>query len=289
VTTTLAPAVAPRARTRRLLAWAAGLLAIAAIGWIDYVSGTELRVFPLYYVPISILAWHGGRIGALLSAALCSLAWLEANLLAGMQFSSTDLWTANTLLQGASFATVGYLIATLQAGLARERSLSCTDALTGLLNRRAFDEESVLVLSLCRRKQRPVTLAYVDLDSFKVVNDTLGHRAGDQLLRRVADVLRGSIRPSDLCSRLGGDEFAVLLPDADSGEARSALERICSLLSETTARYGCPVTASIGAVTFTRVSETLEAMLAEADAKMYMAKAEGKNRLHLEVRGETAA
>jgi diguanylate cyclase (GGDEF)-like protein len=189
------------------------------------------------------------------------------------------------VLQGASFATVGYLIATLRAGLLRERGLSRTDPLTGLLNGRAFHEEAALVLALCRRKGRPVTLAYLDLDNFKVVNDTLGHQAGDDLLRKVALLLRASTRPSDLCTRLGGDEFAVLLSDADSREAQVALERFRSVLSETTALDRCPVTVSIGAVTFLTVPESLETMLSEADSRMYVAKGEGRNRLRLEVLG----
>lgn len=284
----LAPARPSMGRMRLLAAWVGGLLAIALIGWIDFASGTELRVFPLYYLPISLLAWHAGRAGALFAAALCALVWVESNLLAGLQFSYQELWIANTLFQGLSFATVGYLIASLRAGVMRERGLSRTDPLTGLLNSRAFYEEAALVLALCRRKGRPVTLAYLDLDNFKVVNDTLGHQAGDDLLRKVASLLRASTRPSDLCTRLGGDEFAVLLPDADSREAGVALERLRSLLSETTAVDRRPVTGSIGAVTFITIPESLQSMLSEADARMYAAKSEGKNRLRLEVRGGTA-
>ncbi len=285
----LASALAYRPRVKLLVVWIAGLLAIVFIGWIDFASGTELRVFPLYYVPISLVAWHAGRTGALVAAALSALAWLESNFLAGLQFSYHELWVANTLVQGASFATVGYLIASLRAGLMRERGLSRTDALTGLLNSRAFYEEGARALALCRRKGRPVTLAYIDLDNFKTVNDTLGHQAGDDLLQRIAGLLRASIRPSDLCSRLGGDEFAVLLPDADSREAHVALERIRSLLSERSAEHRCPVTSSIGAVTFLTVPEKLETMLSEADSRMYAAKQAGKNRLHLEVLGGVAA
>jgi diguanylate cyclase (GGDEF)-like protein len=282
---TVAPARPSRRRVRLLAAWVAGVIAIAIIGWVDFASGTELRIFPLYYLPISLLAWHAGRAGAVVGAALSALAWEESNILAGLQFSYEGVWVANTLFLGLSFATVGYLIASLRAGMMRERELSRTDPLTGLLNRRAFYEEAGLVLALCRRKERPVTLAYIDLDDFKVVNDTLGHQAGDDLIRRVAGLMRASTRPSDLCARFGGDEFAVLLPDADSREAEVALERVRSLLSETTAGDRRPVTGSIGAVTFITVPENLERMLSRADLTMYAAKAEGKNRLHLEVQG----
>ncbi len=269
----------------RLMICLVGVVAIVAIGWIDFISGTELRVFPLYYAPISLVAWYLGRSGSLVASLLSAVTWVESNFMAGMRFTHPALWAANTFMLALSFAIVGLLISTLRAALIRERGLSRTDPLTNLLNTRAFHEEALHILALCRRKRRAVTLAYIDLDNFKSVNDRLGHQAGDELLRTVAGLLRNSMRPSDLCSRLGGDEFVVLLPDSDAREAAVALERIRALLSETTASERCPITCSIGAVTFTTLPESLEAMLSEADSRMYVAKAEGKNRLHIEVAG----
>jgi diguanylate cyclase (GGDEF)-like protein len=184
-------------------------------------------------------------------------------------------------VQAVSFAIVGLLIATLRGSLVRERGLSRADPLTSLLNTRAFYEQAPGALALCRRKGRPVTLAYIDLDNFKAVNDTLGHQAGDDLLRRVSVLLRASTRPSDLSARLGGDEFALLLPELDHGEAGAALERLRSRLADSFDWGRCPVTVSIGAVTFNTVPEHLEDMVKAADSLMYSAKTEGKNRLRL--------
>ena len=263
--------------------WIAALLGIAMITGIDFFSGTELRVYPLYYAPISLVAWHVGRRDALAAAALGALGWLGSNLAAGLTFSHPGFWIANTLVQAASFAIVGSLIATLRTALNRERELSRTDPLTSLLNSRAFYKEAAWVLALCRRKDHPVTLAYIDLDNFKAVNDSQGHQKGDDLLRTVAALLRTSTRPSDLCARLGGDEFAILLPEADPREASVALERLRARLAETASASGCSVTCSIGAITFIKVPENLEEMVSAADSRMYVAKAAGKNRLHLEV------
>ena len=256
---------------------------IAVIGWIDFFSGTELRVFPLYYAPISLLAWNVGPLGALLAAGLSALAWLGVNSYAGLQYSSSGIWVANTLLLAGSFAIVGLLISTLKGALVRERALSRTDPLTGLLNRRALDEEGSRLLALCRRKNHPVAMAYLDLDGFKAVNDRLGHETGDDVLRTVAEALRLSVRPSDLCARLGGDEFVVLLPEADAGEATAAMERLRQLVSERLSAITVPVTISIGGVTFKTAPATVEEMIPAADARMYLAKAAGKNRVHLEV------
>lgn len=92
---------------------------------------------------------------------------------------------ANTLVQGTSFAVVGLLVARLRGALARERALSRTDPLSGLLNSRAFHEEAVRLSAIYRRAARPLTIAYVDLDNFKLINDTHGHNAGDERLRTI--------------------------------------------------------------------------------------------------------
>lgn len=262
--------------------WLLGVVGIAIIGAVDFLSGFELRVFPLYYFPISLLAWHYGRTGAAVAALLSAGVWVGSNWLAGLQYSQPIIWVGNTLMQAFSFALVGALIASVGASLRRERGLSRTDALTQLLNGRAFFEESERMLALCRRKGRPATLAYVDLDNFKAVNDTRGHQAGDDLLERVATLIRTSLRPSDIVARLGGDEFAILMPETGADGATLALERLRGLLAELGAREACVVTASIGAATYASVPDDLEEMVHAADVCMYAAKGEGKNRLHLE-------
>lgn len=272
-----------------LSVWIAGALAIGLIGYVDYLSGAELRVFPLYFAPISFVAWYRGRSSAMVAAALSAMAWLISNLLAGMRFSDAGIVVANTVMQGASFAIVGFLIATLRGALIRERELSRTDPLTSLLNTRAFYEEASRVLAMCRREGRPVTAAYIDLDNFKAVNDGLGHQAGDDLLRNTAELLRASVRPSDVSARLGGDEFAVLLPEVGPHEATATLERLRSLLADTFASRTHPVSCSIGGVTFMTIPEDVESMVRQIDSVMYLAKAAGKNRVHHEVAGDGEA
>lgn len=269
-------------------AWAAAAALILIVGWFDFFSGTELRVFPLYYAPISLLAWNVGRAGSLVAAFVSSLAWLGGNVLAGMHFSTPGVWIANTLVLAASFAVVGTLIASLKEALIRERALSRTDPLTALLNSRAFYEDGERILALCQRKQRPVAVAYLDLDNFKGVNDTLGHQAGDSLLRSVADVLGASTRPSDVCARLGGDEFVLLLAEADPEEATAAVERVRTLLSARLASVSVPVGCSLGLVAFRKAPESMEKMIRAADSLMYDAKAAGKGRLQVKVVEETS-
>lgn len=266
---------------RPALLWTTGVLAIAAIGTFDYGSGTELRIYPLYFAPVALLAWHAGNRGTTVASALSVLAWVGSNVLAGLQFSSTAIWLANALLHGSAFVLVGFLIARLQTVVQQQRELGRTDSLTGLRNSRAFYEEAPPLLALCARHSRPVTLAYVDLDNFKLVNDQLGHRAGDEMLRRVADKLRESLRPSDLCARLGGDEFAILLPELDAGTATTMLERLRTGVAAAAHAPDRAVSVSIGARTFTEGPFDLERMVHQADRLMYEAKSQGRNRVRV--------
>lgn len=276
-------AIATRSTKTEIVVWLMAVAGIAAIAGIDYATGVELRVYPLYFAPISLVAWHQGKKGAILAALLCTVVWFGSNYLAGKRYSTSAILVANTGAQAVAFLFVGVLIATLTAALERERGLSRTDALTGLLNMRAFYDEAGAILSLCRRKGRPVTLAYVDLDNFKAINDTFGHQSGDTVLRRVAVALRDSTRPSDLSARLGGDEFALLLADTDAPGAAVVLERLRLALVDAIGEDSVPVTCSIGAATFVAVSEKLEVLVRAADAQMYTAKARGKNQTILEI------
>ncbi len=268
---------------QRVACFALVLGTILLISALDVFSGVELRVFPLYYLPITFAAWYLGWLGAVAAAALSTFGWYASNQLAGMQFSHALIWAGNSISQGLSFATVGLLVAALRSTMARERTLSRMDLLCPLLNRRAFFEESIRLLALCRRSKRPITLAYLDLDNFKAVNDSRGHKAGDDLLRTVAQVLTASIRSSDVAARLGGDEFVILLPEVGPEQAQSVLERLRAAICQSHPDLPSPVSVSVGAVTYMVAPDDLDMMVQRADAVMYSAKNEGKNRVYLDV------
>ena len=266
----------------KALVAAAASAGIAVICAVDYLTGVEYRVFPLYYAPLSVAAWYLGRWGTLATAALCTFAWFASNYFGGLRYSTWAVWVVNSLMQGTSFALVGVLIVRLRRAFARVADLSRIDSLTSLFNGRAFYEEAERILALGRRYGHEVTLAYIDLDNFKTVNDTLGHHAGDDVLRRTAEVIRQCIRKGDVSARLGGDEFAVLLPETGPDGGQALLERLRLLLAETFAARSCPVTASIGAVSFAASPRDVDELVHGADAAMYAAKSAGKNRVDLQ-------
>ncbi len=171
------------------------------------------------------------------------------------------------------------------------RSHADRDSLTGLLGRRRFEEELTAELARAERYGHSGALLAMDVDQFKSINDSLGHRAGDDLLRAVADRLRGRLRESDVLGRLGGDEFSALLPEASLPEARAVAEGLLRALHAehfTLAGQSLPVTASIGITAFGQRNVSAEALLMEADMAMYEAKETGRDRSALYAGGGRA-
>jgi diguanylate cyclase (GGDEF)-like protein len=260
-------------------------LAVLAVAYVDYATGTELRVFPLYFLPVLAVALRLGPWPGLASAAVCAMAWAFANLLAG-RADRPALAAANLAVMAVAFSTVALLGAAQRRSLARERALSRTDSLTGLLNGRGFYEAAAVELARSTRYRHPLTVAYVDLDDFKVVNDRFGHARGDAVLIAVARAMRRVSRSTDLVGRLGGDEFAVLLPETGRDAAERALLKLRARVEEAASRDGPPLTASVGSVSFAEPPADVEVLVHEADTAMYAAKAGGKNALRCVSYGE---
>ena len=165
-------------------------------------------------------------------------------------------------------------------------ALARTDFLTGLANRAAFIERLQLAFARSQRGASPFAVHYLDLDHFKDVNDTLGHPAGDALLRAVADRLRNCVRETDLVARFGGDEFAVLQDDiADAVSVEALATMIGDSLAAPFSIDGNQVhtTVSIGVVPYCADVEAPEAMMRKADLALYRAKDEGRNRFRFHI------
>jgi len=149
------------------------------------------------------------------------------------------------------------------------------DGLTGLRNRREFEERLEEELIRSQRYDLTFSLALIDLDQFKQYNDTKGHLAGDLLLKQIASTLKESMRGSDMVARYGGDEFVVILPETGKQGAVFGCERLREKVQE---KFGPDITASIGVATFPDDAVLKKALLEKADSALYRAKREGKNR-----------
>ncbi len=166
----------------------------------------------------------------------------------------------------------------------REMSyLARHDGLTGLINRREFEERMDACLASARGEGRRHALLYLDLDEFKLVNDTAGHLAGDELLKQLTTLLRARVRPNDVLARLGGDEFGILLEDADLDRARRIAGELCAAVRSFRFAWqerSFEVGVSIGLVPITSDGGDRVQLLAAADAACYVAKEGGRSRVH---------
>lgn len=153
------------------------------------------------------------------------------------------------------------------------------DELTGLPNRRLFQEIMRQTLKEAKRNEEKCALLYMDIDKFKWVNDHLGHSVGDELLKRLAERVRRSLRESDVFARQGGDEFLVLLPHTDGNEAMAIGKRIVESLQEEWQIRGhsFATTSSIGIAVFPNDGVSMDELMSNADKALYMAKENGRN------------
>lgn len=172
----------------------------------------------------------------------------------------------------------------------RLKTLSMRDHLTGLYNRRVF--EAMLEVETRKRSSKPFSLLLIDLDNFKLINDTYGHGTGDQVLVAIAKMLRLSFRKSDVVSRYGGEEFAVLLPETSPDSARQVAERFrenVATLSLGSGAKKIKPTVSVGIASIAyRFGIEVADVIEEADRALYTAKANGKNRVCASLLGEMA-
>lgn len=162
------------------------------------------------------------------------------------------------------------------------QSLAATDSLTGTLNRRAFLEKANEEIYRAARYDKPMTVAMFDLDHFKAVNDTYGHHIGDRCIVMLTDLVKASIRQSDLFARFGGEEFVLLLPETHLAPALQLCDRLRKRVEAhpvETDRGPINITVSVGLADFQQNATTLEEIIARADAALYTAKRNGRNQV----------
>jgi diguanylate cyclase (GGDEF)-like protein len=163
----------------------------------------------------------------------------------------------------------------------KQRELATYDELTGAMNRRTFFENFNTLKKIANRNHSNLTLAYIDIDDFKTINDTYGHVIGDEVLKSFANTLKGSARGSDIIGRIGGEEFAILLPETDIQGAYAILERLRTQICSKTLRieeHAINLSISVGLSHSRKENEfAVEQLIKQADKALYQAKSEGKN------------
>jgi diguanylate cyclase (GGDEF)-like protein len=268
-------------QNKELITFAGCLLMIPFLGGLDFLTGFEISFALFYIIPVFFATWKIGQTAGILISILCTITIQIANQFAGESFSSPLVPFWNSVIRLGIYLFAVYALSRLRAALDREKTLSRSDYLTQAANSRAFYETADAELSRTRRFHRPISLIYLDIDNFKTINDTFGHKVGDTLLQIVVRTIKENIRTEDLIARLGGDEFAILLPETSSSMAQNTLSRLQQVLLEEMQKNAWNVTFSFGVVSYIQVIPlTVEEMVSAADWNMYRVKENGKNGMH---------
>jgi len=271
-----------RMRNQKPLALACGILLCLILGVIDYYTGYELNFFIFYLIPILWVTWVVGISPGYVTAILSVFVWGIADKLSGHQYSEDIFLVWDVLVRLGFFVINVYMISRLRSALEREKEVARMDHLTGVANSKAFFEMTQLEIYRCRRHRKPLSVAFLDCDNFKEVNDRFGHSKGDEFLQQVASTLKKGLRATDILARVGGDEFAVVLPDANAQDANAIFVRLRNALSEAMLAKGFNVTMSVGVASFSHPPEEAKDLIAQADEFMYAVKKHGKNRVNIQ-------
>ncbi|MBI2487790.1 MAG: diguanylate cyclase [Deltaproteobacteria bacterium] len=262
-----------------------GFVIVLLFGVIDYITGPDISFSIFYLLPISLVVWFAGKRSGILMSIISALAWYEAYISTVHSYSFSAIFYWNAVMRLGLFLIVTYILSALKRALEKEKALARMDPLTEIANRRQFFESVDIEINRARRYKRPLTVTYVDIDDFKIVNDRFGHLTGDNLLRLVAETIKDNIRVVDVVSRLGGDEFAILLPETGPESSKLIVHRVQKKLLDAVHQNGWPVTFSIGVVTYTIPPSPVDKMLNEVDGLMYSVKNSNKNMIKYKVLG----
>ncbi|HYE14651.1 MAG TPA: GGDEF domain-containing protein [Pyrinomonadaceae bacterium] len=256
-----------------------GLLLVLLLGVVDFLNGPEVSFLLFHTAPVILAAWYAGRRAAFAVCGASGLLWLAVAYATSGHFAHPFIAYWNVAVRLGFMFVLAHIVAAFRDSHAHERELARTDYLTGAVNWRYFNELAEGEINRARRHAHPFSVAYMDVDDFKLVNDRHGHSAGDRLLKTIADGLRANVRAVDTVARLGGDEFAVLMPETGQAAAQVVIRRVRRRLLEAARREGWPVTLSIGVVTWEEPPRSVDEMLRAADGLMYSAKRLGKNTI----------
>jgi diguanylate cyclase (GGDEF)-like protein len=258
-------------------------VSILGLGVVQFFIGETVNIAPFYIFPPLFSSWYGSRTTGVLSAFFSTLVFVVIE----TAFNRVPPAFCELLLFSAPYLAAYMLLAILIINFRdvhrMEVHAADTDNLTGVHSARSFYAELANELLRSKRYDHVFSLAYIDVDNFKNINDALGHAAGDRLLKEVADCLVSSLRATDVIARLGGDEYACLLPETNQEEVKLAFLKTVDLLNKRMAKNKWDVSFSIGVVTFENIPEDIKEAIDLADTLMYSVKNDNKDSVAYQV------
>jgi diguanylate cyclase (GGDEF)-like protein len=260
----------------RVWVWVTCITFVCVITVMNNQLLTSVSLEPLLLLPVVIASWYGNLFTGLSVSFMAALAILVSYNHALITLPTTDaVYTALVYLSALSILSI--LIHNFSEVFKVEEAAAEHDHLTGLLNTRGLtsllDEE----IARTKRYRHPFTIAYIDIDNFKSINDSKGHCAGDAILCKLARIITTSFRESDYIGRIGGDEFVCLLPETKQPDAKVVFDKLQRNLSMAFCNEDTVITFSIGVVTFESAPPSTQTALALVDKVMYRVKKLNKN------------
>lgn len=251
---------------------------VITLGVIDYATGYEISFSVFYTIPVAIVSWRMSAREGYFWGLVSSIVWEQVNQFAGEHFFNQMIPIWNAFTRFLFFCLVANLLANLNELLKSQKKLARTDSLTGLLSRRAFIEIAEIELARARRFGRPMSIAFLDIDDFKKINDLFGHTGGDLALKSIASALKTNLRTYDAIARIGGDEFAIVFPDTNEEKASACLQRALFALAAlpSIGKEKLKLGFSAGIVTIDKTDTSLAKLMEQVDALMYKVKKSGK-------------
>ena len=256
--------------------WVSCITFVCVITVVNNQFLTSVSLEPLLLLPVVIASWYGNLFTGIAVSFITSLAILVSYDQSLLVLPTTDaVYTALVYLSALSILSL--LIHDFSAVFKVEESAAEHDHLTGLLNTRGLTSLLEEEIARTKRYKHPFTIAYIDIDNFKAINDSKGHGEGDNILCKLAKIITTSFRESDYIGRIGGDEFVCLLPETKQPDARVVFNKLKKNLDTAFCNDDIVVTFSIGVVTFESAPPSTQSALALVDKVMYRVKKLHKN------------
>ncbi|MFH1369385.1 MAG: diguanylate cyclase [Elusimicrobiota bacterium] len=263
----------------------AGLIMTSFLGFLETRINPNIFTLAFYLIPVYIVAWYAGKNQSMLISLYSAFIWLLTKFIYQPHIASMnpDIFYWNVFSKLFFLLLASYLFARLHENIKHEENMSRTDYLTGISNRRYFYEMLKIEIERKKRYKTEYSVVFMDIDRFKSINDILGHPAGDNLLRIIADVLKNNIRFPDLTARIGGDEFGILLAETGYEGTKITIERLLDSLNIAAKKHRFPVQFSMGVLVCGKEDIGADKIIKLADSLMYKAKkGRGKEKIRIE-------
>ena len=257
--------------------WLLSVFAIASICVVNYLVKDHVDLRLLFVMPVLLASWYGSRKTGTTMALLTAIVLLATNYSLGFYEINNISVAYDILVNLFVYLFISTILTKFKRVYGVEKDAADTDTLTGANSSRKFYSELANEIVRSRRYRHIISIAYIDVDNFKIINDKLGHPIGDELLIRVSECLLQSLRATDVVARLGGDEFVCLLPETGQDEAKTALLKAEKALKRSMEKYGWDVSFSVGVVTFETLPDDVGQAVKLADDLMYQVKTGNKN------------